>query len=242
MCQARALNKQFDDCDQGSAVSNQNGKGGVLIVDSHAMFCDGLGAFFEHHSPCFKPILTAPDVSSAKQWLQTNNIGVVLFNATINGENSLNGLTDCQSLSPSSRFLVMTDGIDPHICKEAIANGASGVIPKECGAKELLEAMNRIVQGETWINHKLSSRLLKIQLSPEQREIERLKQSITPREFRIIKCITEGMDNKTIGKTLGISDKSVRNSLTSIFDKVQVKNRLELLLFVLKHSFFPKSN
>jgi DNA-binding NarL/FixJ family response regulator len=116
--------------------------------------------------------------------------------------------------------------------------GALGVVRKDQAASVLLKAIERVHAGEAWLDRTMVARVLsdlarpaEPPSNPEAAAIA----SLTDRECQVIQLICEGLQNKLIADRLAISEATVRHHLTSIFSKLRLNSRLELVIYAYQH-------
>jgi DNA-binding NarL/FixJ family response regulator len=166
---------------------------------------------------------------------------VILLDLDLNGKSSLDCLPALLS-NNVSRVLVLTAERRQSILETAIVRGARGVLHKDTEAEQVLKAIEKIYQGELWINQdmlgcvlgKLTAQGKTIAPDPEKEKIA----SLTIREKKIIDTVVRenGAPNKIIAQRLFISEHTLRNHLTSIYQKLAVGNRLELYVYAVRHA------
>lgn len=164
---------------------------------------------------------------------------IILLDVDLNGENTLEFIPDLLASSNKSRILVLTAMKDPEIHQRSIRQGASGLVLKEKAAEVLLKAIEKVHSGEVWFDRsmmgsvlqKLSSAGTDKEEDPEAAKIA----TLTTRERQIISLIGEGLKNRQIAERLFISETTVRHHLTSIFDKLGVSDRLELIIYAFRY-------
>jgi two-component system, NarL family, nitrate/nitrite response regulator NarL len=130
---------------------------------------------------------------------------------------------------------VLTGVRDPQMHQSAISRGALGIVQKNGAFDVLLRAIERVNAGEAWIDPTLMARVLsqmsggskKQKLDPEAVKIA----SLTEREREVLSWIGQGLKNKEIADKLFISEWTVRHHITSIFAKLEVSDRVELILY-----------
>jgi len=156
----------------------------------------------------------------------------------INEEKDLEVLPQLIAASPDSQVLILTDMRDTTVHQRAVCLGAMGVVLKETPAETFIKAIQKVHTGEAWLNRSMTANVLaKLVRANEEAELEAAKIStLTKREREIITLIGEGLKNKQISARLFISEATVRHHLTSIFDKLNVSDRLELIIYAYKHS------
>lgn len=136
---------------------------------------------------------------------------------------------------PEIKIVAAVDGSDLETQAAALKEGAVGIVHKDQNPKLLLEAIRQTHDGETWLNQTLLNKLLE-KRSPQGKKTfkswEQLTtESLTARELDVIKMIGEGLKNKSIAERLKISEATVRHHLSSIYGKIGVEDRLNLIIF-----------
>lgn len=210
----------------------------ILIVEDHILVSEGLRMLLSTY-PQMSVVGAATNMADALEMLNTRDVDVVLLDLRLHGEWALDKIRELRSHAPQVKVLAITASTDANLHKQAVTNGASGVFMKFEPSSLLIKAIEKVGNGEVWIDrtttaeilHKLTSR----QGTREEHDLEERIKSLTPRERDIIKCLSSGVTNQGIADILGISEKSVRNALSNIFGKLLVENRLELLMFSTKH-------
>lgn len=137
-------------------------------------------------------------------------------------------------LFPETKLLVITQDDDQNHHLWALQNGAAGIVQKGQNAQTLLRAIRQISQGETWISQKLISYFFNNGTKTgENRRMNKKTDlnSLTERETEVIQTLCEGKSNKEIGEKLFISTDTVRHHLSSIYSKLYVEDRLNLIIY-----------
>src|SRR6516165_6899760 len=194
----------------------------ILLVDDHALFLAGVRSLIEDDRG-LTVVGEATNRAEALRW----------------AEQRPDLFPELLQISEKSRILVMTGLPDPELHLRAVRLGASGVVSKTVKADCFLKAIRKVHAGEAWLNRALvaavvtdfAQRRRPVKRDPEEEKIA----SLTARELEVIACLSEGRRNKQIGERLFISEKTVRHYFTSIFDKLGVRDRLELIIYAYKH-------
>src|SRR6185503_12420925 len=132
-----------------------------------------------------------------------------------------------------ARVLVLTGLKDAEAHRQAVKLGAVGVVLKDQAPEVLIKAIKKVHAGEVWLDRTTTGNLFHEmtqtsgELDPEKSKIN----SLTEREFQVIQLIAEGLKNKEIAKRLFISETTVTHHLSSIFSKLDVSDRLELVIY-----------
>ena len=150
-------------------------------------------------------------------------------------ENAVDFVPELLSAAEGARIIVLTGTHDPDEHRRAIRLGAMGVVLKEMSTQLLLKAIDRVHAGEVWLDRFLTSSLI-VELRKDRKpkngeSVEEAIAKLTERELEVISLLGEGLRNKQIADRLFISEVTVRHHLTSVFEKLKVSDRLELLIF-----------
>lgn len=218
----------------------------ILLVDDHQSFLWGLVKLIESDGPGMKVIGTASDMTEALLIAEREHPDIILLDIDLQGESSLDSMSALLKIS-TAPVLILTGARDTETRDRAILSGARGIVQKEDSADAILKAIKSVHRGEIWLDRTSTGRIFSKLLNPLDGEAspEKIKiGSLTPREREIIEVIiTHGRStNKEIANHLNMSEHTLRNHLTSIYGKLEVENRLELVMYSLKHGLGKPSS
>lgn len=212
----------------------------ILLVDDHRSVLWGLEKLIEGESPRMVVIGKATTSAEAMRLLDEAKPDIVLLDIDLGGESGINAIPNLIAKS-QARVLVLTGSRDSSVHDAAVLAGAMGVVEKGESAETILKAIQKVSEGEIWLDRSATGRIF-LELSrnkaaeaqnPEQRKIA----SLTPRERQIVAEI--GSDaaagSKVIAERLHISEHTLRNHIASIYEKLEVSSRLELFAYAGKH-------
>jgi two-component system, NarL family, nitrate/nitrite response regulator NarL len=212
----------------------------VMIVDDHKSIVWGLERLVESAQPRMQVVGTATSCAGMLAMVSDAKPDVILLDLDLNGENSADALPDLQRMS-QAKVLILTGARDADVQQAAIMKGARGVVGKDESAEVLLLAIERVHAGEVWINRMMMGRVLgamtagagQSRATPEATRIA----SLTQREHEIIRAIVRNRGDKSnaIADVLHISEHTLRNHLTVIYEKLGVRNRLDLFAYAVEH-------
>jgi DNA-binding NarL/FixJ family response regulator len=148
-------------------------------------------------------------------------------------------LPEISEACETSKILVLSKSNDPEFHGRTVRLGAAGIISKDKPAEMLVKAITCIHAGEAWLDRFTTASLLR-ELSPRNRAVkqdpeERKIDSLTEREREVIQLVGKGLKNKQIAESLFISNVTVHHHLTSIYSKLEVADRFELLIFAYRN-------
>lgn len=209
----------------------------VFLIDDHRSILWGLERLIESAKPRMRVVGSATTYGEALKMPQTASADVILLDLDLGQENGLDGIPKLIAAS-KARILVLTGLRDESVHHNAVLAGARGVVAKEARADTILAAIAKVHEGEVWLDRAATGRLLvevsrknaaRDIVSPEQRKISQL--TVREREIIAVAAANAGATAKAIAERLNISEHTLRNHLTSIYEKLGVANRLELYVY-----------
>jgi len=209
----------------------------ILIVDDHLVVRTGLRMLIENQ-PRLKVVGMAANRKEALELAVSTAPDVILLDLDLGVENGMNFLPDLREQAAAARVLVLTGLKDVQTHRRAVKLGAMGIVLKEEAAEVLIKAIEKVSAGELWLDRatmgNLFDEMTRKESKSENAETARIM-SLTERERQIVGLIAEGLKNKQIGERLFISETTVTHHLTSVFSKLGVSDRLELVIYSFTH-------
>lgn len=212
----------------------------VFLVDDHMTTLWGLQRLIESAAPRMQLVGTASCRAEMLARVPDARPDVIVLDIDLGGENSLDSLPDLLRES-DAQVLILTGMRDTGMHERAVLNGARGVVQKEASAETLLHAIDKVCVGEIWLDPALLGKVLGGLTNPRHRvELDlnaRKIASLTARELEIVAAVVrnKGARNKVIAEHLRMSEHTLRNHISAIYDKLGVTGRLELFLYATEH-------
>jgi DNA-binding NarL/FixJ family response regulator len=213
----------------------------VFLIDDHRTILWGLEKLIESGRPAMRVVGSATSYGEALKMLDKASPDVILLDLDLGQESGLDAIPKLIAVS-KARILILTGLRDESVHHSAVLAGARGVIEKEARAESILAAIAKVHEGEVWLDRAATGKLL-VELSrksasrnavdPHQQKIATL--TVREREIIALTAANAGATAKTIAEKLHISEHTLRNHLTSIYEKLGVANRLELFAFAYEH-------
>lgn len=199
----------------------------VLVADDHLLVAETVvTALTSEHG--FK-VETAPDVDAAVAMVQNSGpYDAILLDYDLPGMNSLDGLRRLMQAN-NGRVALFSGVVNWSIVDHAIEKGASGFIPKTVPLKTLGHAIRFIADGEVYLPAEYMRRV---------RQGEDGGFGLKPRELRVLSFLCEGLQNKEIGRELGIEEMIVKMDVKSICRKLGARNRTQAVIVARKVGLF----
>ena len=207
----------------------------VMIVDDHVVIRSGLRMLIEHDQQ-MRVVAMAGNQAEALERAAKETPDVIVLDLLLGDEDALAFLPELCEASPKSRVLVLTGVQNPDAHRRAIRRGAMGIVLKEHAADQLLKAIEKVNKGEVWIERSMMGSMIQELSKPPIIDPELTKiESLTEREREVIALVGEGLKNKQVGERLFISETTVTHHLSSVFSKLDVSDRLELIIYAFRH-------
>ncbi len=197
----------------------------VLLIDDHALFRAGMSMLFQRMDPAVE-IAEADslEVALAQHTADTRPFDLILLDLTLQGMNGLDGLLPLQKKYVNVPVVMVTGSAEHGAMNEARAKGARGYLIKTTAADAMMQALQKVLQGESHFPDDLACPLTTAHMTPRQREV--------------LDLLCHGKVNKEIASSLGMSDHTVRTHLKMVFRTLEVHTRTEAVLAARKLGLF----
>jgi two-component system, NarL family, response regulator DevR len=212
----------------------------VLIVDDSELVRTGLKALLEVNAETrgakLRVIGEAASVAAAITETARLKPSVVLLDIRLPDGS---GLTACRQIleqESESKILILTSVIDDNLVYDAMSAGAHGYLLKEINAQGLCQALVDVAAGKFILDPALTSRVLSLVRSNSTPPSEQNKLAILSlQERRVLALVAEGKTNKEIAEQMGLSDKTVKNYLSNVFEKLKINRRSQAAVMYLEN-------
>jgi len=207
----------------------------VMIIDDHAVIRAGLRMLIEHDQT-MNVVAMAGTRAEALRLAESTRPDIIILDLILVDDDGLTFLPELREVSPTSRVVVLTGVANPDSHRMAIRRGAMGIVLKEHAAELLLKAIQKVHEGEVWIDRSMMGSVLQDLNRPGDIDPEKAKiRSLTEREREVIALVGEGLKNRQIAERLFVTETTVTHHLSSVFSKLEVSDRLELLIYAFRH-------
>lgn len=199
----------------------------IFLVDDHILFRSSLAELF-HREADLEIVGAAAQVPEALAALPAAQPNVVLMEVRLaegHGQQILSQLAQC---APGAAAVVFTNSEEEKDVVDAMRAGARGFLHKKAPTTTLLKCVRQVAAGQIW----LENRHLEMVLNALRNDRRGTTAELSVREREIVRQLLTGAKNKEIASTLAISEKTVKNHLSNVFEKLRVKDRLELAVMV----------
>ena len=202
----------------------------VLLVDDETMLLDSLEVILTLND--MQVVGKAHDGAEALSLLKEAECDIALVDLNMKGMGGIELIGHMKKLYPTTRILVLTTFYDDANITEAISGGADGYLLKDSGKDAILGAIKQIMGGISVLDPKVMQRLTALvgKSAPQQPEPEPAYGSFTVREQEIAALLVEGLTNRQIADRLYISEGTVKNYISTIYDKTGIHDRVKLVV------------
>jgi DNA-binding NarL/FixJ family response regulator len=207
----------------------------VMIVGDYLIFRSGLKLLLETE-PSIKFVGEAANLSEATAAIRQIDPDVLIMNATEIDDHDGEFFTIAQNLE--TPVIVLTNSRHPDVQKKYLLLGAGGMVSKEQTAETLFTAIKVVNEGDVYFDRKLMSETIKQLVNEKKTLPEKIFAYncavLTDREREVLSLVCRGLKNKAVADKLFVTETTVRHHLTSIFEKLKVTSRLELVVYAFR--------
>jgi DNA-binding NarL/FixJ family response regulator len=209
----------------------------VVIVDDHTLFRDGLRTILSMEDD-FEVIADVESAEDIVELMWETKPDVLLLDIRMPQGSGLDAVPAVVRISPNTTVIVLTacDEMEEHV--RAFKLGARGVVLKDSARQTLVQAIRSVCRGETWMDPRMRG-VLVAELARSGSDGDGLSidrdDGLTDRELEIVRLVAAGKKNKEVADLLAISERTVRTNLTSVFQKLGVRDRIGLVMYALRH-------
>lgn len=204
----------------------------IMIVDDHSMIREGLKQLLELEGD-IAVIGEAGDGLECIKLLEQIEPDVMLLDINMPNMNGLQVLEQLKRDNKKVKVLILTIHNEIEYLFKAVDIGVNGYVLKDSDSSILKQAITQIYKGETYIQASLTP-LLKEKMSRPRRSIR--DNILTKRELQVLELLGEGLYNKEIAERLYISEKTVKNHVSSIFKKINVTDRTQAVVYAIRNN------
>ena len=205
----------------------------VLIADDHKMVREGLKRILEFDGE-ISVVDEADNGQECLKKIRSCKPDIVLLDINMPVMNGIETLEVIRKKKPKTKVLILTVHNEIEYLLRAVDIGIDGYILKDSDSATLVEAIEIVYSGQTYIEPSLTN-LLNANLA--ERDVMKDKiNELTKREVEVLKLLANGMFNKEIAATLNISERTVKNHVSNIFKKIMVSDRTQAAVFAIKNN------
>ena len=202
----------------------------VLIVDDHEVVREGLRALLRRRSN-LAVVGEADSVASAIEEAKRTEPDVVVMDVRLPDGSGVEACREIRAQRPETKVIMLTSYADDDAVFASIMAGATGYLLKQTRTQALTDAIERAMRGESLLDPAVTQRVLERVRTASTAKDDELS-LLSEQERKILDLIAEGKTNKEIAKDVYLSDKTVKNYVSSILSKLNLRRRSEAAAFI----------
>lgn len=222
-------------------------KTSIIIIDDHQLFREGVKRILDFEES-FDVVAEGDDGSEAMNLVEEYKPDVVIMDINMPHINGIEATKMLIDHYPETKVIILSIHDDENYVQHALKTGAQGYLLKEMDADALIEAVHVVADGGSYLHPKVTHNLVKEyrRLAAEENsghdsmkapEIRRPLHLLTRRECEVLQLLADGQSNRAIGETLYISEKTVKNHVSNILQKMNVNDRTQAVVLAIKNGW-----
>jgi two-component system response regulator DegU len=216
----------------------------VVLIDDHKLFREGVKRILEFE-PTFDVVAEGDDGTDAARLVKEYNPDVVLMDINMPDINGIEATADLVRYFPDTKVIILSIHDDESYVTHALKTGAQGYLLKEMDSDSLIEAIRVVSDGGSYLHPKITHNLVKeyrrlandrvaAGMSDRAIEVKQPLHLLTKRECQVLQLLADGKSNRAVAETLYISEKTVKNHVSNILQKMNVNDRTQAVVTAIK--------
>ena len=219
----------------------------ILLVDDEPLLIESLEIILNNEEG-FKVVGLRNNGRDALEFLKDESVDVMLVDLNMPVMGGIELISEVKKINPEIKIVVLTTFYDNENISQALKNGADGYILKDSGKNAIINAISQAVNGNGVLDHKVLEKLTGMiggvsetkeeseGVSSDSKLSDSLLDPFTSRELEIAKLIADGCTNSQIASILFISEGTVKNYVSTIYDKTGIHDRAKLVIYLRENS------
>lgn len=217
----------------------------IVIIDDHQLFREGVKRILDFEAN-FEVVAEGEDGSEALGIVEKYQPDVVIMDINMPTINGVEATAQLIAEFPDTKVIILSIHDDENYVTHALKTGAQGYLLKEMDAEQLVDAVNIVAEGGSYLHPKVTHNLVKEyrrlattnpKTAKKEIEIRRPLHLLTRRECEVLQLLADGQSNRTIGESLYISEKTVKNHVSNILTKMNVNDRTQAVVVAIKNGW-----
>ncbi|MED4933798.1 response regulator transcription factor [Heyndrickxia coagulans] len=219
----------------------------IAIIDDHQLFREGVKRILEFEKT-FEVVAEGEDGEEALGIIEKYHPDVVLMDINMPHQNGIEATRKLIEAYPETKIIILSIHDDESYVTHALKSGATGYLLKEMDSDALIEAVKVVAEGGSYLHPKITHNLVEEfrKLSNRYTPGGAYQQPpavvpplhlLTPRECEVLQLLADGKSNRAIGDALYISEKTVKNHVSNILQKLKVKDRTQAVVTAIKNGW-----
>jgi two-component system response regulator DegU len=221
----------------------------IVIIDDHQLFREGVKRILEFEKS-FQVVAEGDDGTEALRLVEEHTPDVVIMDINMPQMNGVEATRELVDRYPDTKVIILSIHDDENYVTHALQSGAQGYLLKEMDADALIEAVRVVADGGSYLHPKVTHNLVneyrKLTAGRAHAsggayvhtlEIRRPLHLLTRRECEVLQMLADGKSNRGIGEALFISEKTVKNHVSNILQKMNVNDRTQAVVVAIKNGW-----
>ena len=206
----------------------------ILLVDDHEVVRLGLKALLSRH-PRFEVIGEAGTADEALVKARVHKPDVVVMDIRLSGKSGIEATREIMAILPETKVIILTSFADDDLLMDAVAAGATGYVLKQIGSDDLVRSLEAVGRGEALLDPAMMNKAFARLREAARRDRGDAFKMLTEQEVKIIALVAHGRTNREIAAELYLSEKTVRNYVSSILGKLGLSHRAQAAAYAVEH-------
>lgn len=206
----------------------------ILLVDDHEVVRLGLKSLLANY-PKFEVVAEAGNAEEAIRRAGEYKPDVIVMDIRLPGKSGIEATREIIAKRPETKVIMLTTFADDELLFDAISAGASGYVLKQIDSGELINALERIGRGESLLDPAVTQQVFKRMRENTRKAETQAFAQLTDQELKVLALVAKGKRNKEIASEVFLSEKTVRNYVSSILNKLGLSSRTEAAAYAVKH-------
>ena len=207
----------------------------VMIVDDHELIREGISKILDMEND-IEIVFKARSGIEALEVLKEVNPDVILLDINMSELNGIETLKKIKASGSKTKIIMLTVYDDVEYISQSVNLGANGYVLKDSDSDTLIKTIKIVNEGGSYIQPTLATQLIKHMTNEKKNTNDKkLLELLTRRELIVMKEISSGLNNKSISKKLNISEKTVKNHVSSILKKLELQDRTQVAIYAIKN-------
>lgn len=213
----------------------------VLIADDHKMFRQGLRMLFEMELD-IKVVGEARDGLEVQEMVDSNDPDIILMYINMPGADGVEATRQIIKKRPEQAIIILTMFREDEHVFQAIKAGARGYLLKDADSMDVIRAIRTVAEGGSVIDAAMTGKVFQQFKTMSDVAEKTNPEGLTDREIEILGLIANGASNREIGDKLFLSEKTIKNYITSIFQKLQTSDRTQAAVYAIQRGLIQQSH
>jgi two-component system, NarL family, nitrate/nitrite response regulator NarL len=206
----------------------------VVIADDHPLYREGVARSLSEDA-AIEVVGQAQDAAGAVELSDRLAPDVLLLDISMPQGGGIAALREVMTRAKPPRVAMLTASEEDDDVMQALKAGAQGYILKGVGSRELVSLVKDIAGGGSYVSPSLAARILNAMRKGGEAKAANPLDDLSKREEDILRLVAEGKSNKEVGRLLDLQEKTVKHYMTTILQKLHVRNRTEAALLARDH-------